>query len=236
MGGGLPNQMGGGWNARRNGRPQHRTPTVKNNSRNLGATLAPNEAQYPIAQGPSGMKCPTVTQFNQQYNCTLHSTFRRPHRGSRSRPRSRPRARRRRRRRTASSDDDSDDSDASPTPTPAGRNDDAAGRAAAQRRSDDDQPEPAASCTSRRSSRFACRATWTSCSTAAPRYSTSFRRFNIPDASLRCSSSMKPPSAGSASINYIGSYAKFTTPQSNTVQFAFTLPRASACGTRRSGC
>ncbi len=38
---------------------------------NPGATLAPNEAQYPIAQGPSGMKCPTVLQFNQQYTCTL---------------------------------------------------------------------------------------------------------------------------------------------------------------------
>ena len=32
---------------------------------NPGATLAPNEAQYPIGQGPTGMKCPAVQQFNQ---------------------------------------------------------------------------------------------------------------------------------------------------------------------------
>jgi len=38
---------------------------------NPGATLAPNEAQYPIGQGPSGMKCPSVQQFTQQFACTL---------------------------------------------------------------------------------------------------------------------------------------------------------------------
>jgi hypothetical protein len=38
---------------------------------NPGATLAPNEAQYPIAQGPSGMKCAIPMQYNQQYACTL---------------------------------------------------------------------------------------------------------------------------------------------------------------------
>jgi len=50
-------------------------PTVGPNGQeelsNPGATLAPNEASYPIGQGPSGMKCPTVLQFNQQYTCTL---------------------------------------------------------------------------------------------------------------------------------------------------------------------
>jgi hypothetical protein len=50
-------------------------PTIGPNGReeltNPGATLAPNEARYPIAQGPSGMKCPLVLQFNQQYTCSL---------------------------------------------------------------------------------------------------------------------------------------------------------------------
>lgn len=36
-----------------------------------GATLAPNEAQYPVGQGPSGMKCPQISVQMQQFNCTL---------------------------------------------------------------------------------------------------------------------------------------------------------------------
>ncbi len=50
-------------------------PTIGPNGReelaNPGATLAPNEAQYPIGQAPTGMKCPNILQFNQQYGCTL---------------------------------------------------------------------------------------------------------------------------------------------------------------------
>lgn len=34
---------------------------------NPGATLAPNQAQYPVADGPTGMKCPVV----QQFECTF---------------------------------------------------------------------------------------------------------------------------------------------------------------------
>jgi len=36
-----------------------------------GSTLAPNEAQYPVGQGPSGMKCPQISVQMQQFNCTL---------------------------------------------------------------------------------------------------------------------------------------------------------------------
>jgi hypothetical protein len=36
-----------------------------------GATLAPNEAQYPVGDGPTGMKCPQVTLQMQQFNCSL---------------------------------------------------------------------------------------------------------------------------------------------------------------------
>jgi hypothetical protein len=64
-GGGFPNGANG----------QMAGPTTGPNGReelaNPGATLAPNEAQYPVGQGPSGMKCPSVLQFNQQYGCTL---------------------------------------------------------------------------------------------------------------------------------------------------------------------
>jgi hypothetical protein len=92
---------------------------------NPGATLAPNEAQYPIGQGPNGMKCPVVQQFNQQYNCTLAFNMPTPApKGSpganssaapTASPSPTPQP-------SSSSDsDDSDDSDsATPTPSPAG--------------------------------------------------------------------------------------------------------------------
>lgn len=38
---------------------------------NPGATLAPNQAQYPVADGPTGMKCPQLSLQGQQYNCTF---------------------------------------------------------------------------------------------------------------------------------------------------------------------
>jgi hypothetical protein len=36
-----------------------------------GATLAPNQSQFAIADAPNGVKCPVVTQQMQQYACTL---------------------------------------------------------------------------------------------------------------------------------------------------------------------
>jgi hypothetical protein len=36
---------------------------------NPGATLAPNQAQYPVANGPSGLKCPQIVLQGQTYAC-----------------------------------------------------------------------------------------------------------------------------------------------------------------------
>jgi hypothetical protein len=92
---------------------------------NPGATLAPNEAQYPVGQGPSGMKCPMVQmahQTSQQYNCTVAFNVPAPSPSPSGSPDPKAKAT------TAptpspspspsSSSDDSDDSDASDTPTP----------------------------------------------------------------------------------------------------------------------
>jgi hypothetical protein len=45
-----------------NGQPELSVP---------GATLAPNEAQYPVGDGPSGMKCPQVSMQLQEFNCAV---------------------------------------------------------------------------------------------------------------------------------------------------------------------
>ncbi len=69
MGAGGIGNMNGGMNGAMSG------PSVGANGQeelsNPGATLAPNEAQYSIAQGPTGMKCPNVQLSYQQYACTL---------------------------------------------------------------------------------------------------------------------------------------------------------------------
>ena len=70
------NGMGGGMGAPISGSNNNMSgPTIGANGQaelaNPGATLAPNEAQYAISQGPSGMKCPTVLLYSQQYGCNL---------------------------------------------------------------------------------------------------------------------------------------------------------------------
>ena len=45
-----------------NGQPELSVP---------GATLAPNEAQYPVGDGPNGMKCPQVSLQLQEFNCAV---------------------------------------------------------------------------------------------------------------------------------------------------------------------
>ncbi len=88
---------------------------------NPGATLAPNEAQYAIAQGPSGMKCPAVQVYSQAFACNVAFNIPTPAPGSKATssptasptPTPQPSA--------SSDDDNSDDSDSpSATPTPAG--------------------------------------------------------------------------------------------------------------------
>jgi len=115
-GGGLSSSMSGGTLA---------GPTVGPNGReelaNPGATLAPNEAQYPIAQGPTGMKCPAVLQFNQQYACSLafnipaSSPSPSPNGKASSKPTASPTPSPKP---SASSDDDSSDDSGDDTPTP----------------------------------------------------------------------------------------------------------------------
>lgn len=113
LSGGLGNQIAGP-NVGANGQEELANP---------GATLAPNEAQYAISQGPSGMKCPVVQEFNQQYLCSV--SFNMPTPSPSASPGSKatasptpsptpsPKP-------SASSDDSDDDSDATPTPSPAG--------------------------------------------------------------------------------------------------------------------
>ncbi|HZY98726.1 MAG TPA: hypothetical protein VFE36_04065 [Candidatus Baltobacteraceae bacterium] len=91
-----------------------------------GSTLAPNEAQYPVGQGPSGMKCPQISVQMQQFNCTLSFNIPPPTPtpspgpgGVKATPAPTP---------TpspspspsSSSDDDDDSGGASPSPTPPG--------------------------------------------------------------------------------------------------------------------
>lgn len=118
--GGMNGGLSGGLN---NG--QMAGPTIGPNGReeltNPGATLAPNEAQYPIAQGPSGMKCPATVQFTQQYACTLAfnipsgspapkgKSTTQPTASPTPKPTPKP---------TASSDGDEDSADSEDTPTP----------------------------------------------------------------------------------------------------------------------
>jgi hypothetical protein len=125
-GGGMPGNMGG-MNGGLGSNNQLAGPNVGPNGQeqlaNPGATLAPNEAQYPIAQGPTGMKCPMVQEFSQDYSCSLSFNMPTPSPsgspGSKSTaaptasptPTPKPTA-------SSDSDDSDDDSSDSPTPTP----------------------------------------------------------------------------------------------------------------------
>jgi hypothetical protein len=118
------NGIGGGFNNGSSG--QMAGPNVGINGQeqltNPGATLAPNEAQYPIGQGPSGMRCPQVVQYGQGYNCTVAFNIPTPapsgSPGSKSTsaptasPTPTPQP-------TASSDDDNSDDNSDDTPAPA---------------------------------------------------------------------------------------------------------------------
>jgi hypothetical protein len=121
--GGMPGSMGNGLNNN-----QMAGPNVGANGQeeltNPGATLAPNEAQYPIGQGPSGMKCPLVQQFNQQYVCTLAFNMPTPapngSPGAKSSAAPTPSPTPSPSPSPSGDSDDSDDDSATPTPSPAG--------------------------------------------------------------------------------------------------------------------
>jgi xyloglucan-specific exo-beta-1,4-glucanase len=113
---GGPGGLNGGMNGGMSG------PSVGMNGQeqlaNPGATLGPNEAQYPISQGPTGMKCPNVQLFSQQYTCNLAFNMASPSPGSSPKPTASPTPSPSP---TASSDDSDDDDDSpSPSPTPGG--------------------------------------------------------------------------------------------------------------------
>jgi hypothetical protein len=115
----------GGFNNGQNGQNgQMAGPNVGTNGQeeltNPGATLAPNQAQYAISQGPTGMKCPQVLQYTQPYNCNVAFNIPTPSPApsgaakSTAAPTASPTPTPQP---TASSDDDSDDSDDTPAPT-----------------------------------------------------------------------------------------------------------------------
>lgn len=115
LSGGLGNQIAGP-NVGANGQEELTNP---------GATLAPNEAQYGISQGPSGMKCPIVQEFNQQYGCTLSFNIPTPSPspspGSKTSPTPTASPTPTPSPKPSDSDDSGDDdSDATPTPSPGG--------------------------------------------------------------------------------------------------------------------
>lgn len=86
---------------------------------NPGATLAPNQAQYAIGQGPSGLKCPQVQVYSQTFACNVAFNIPTPAPGSKAT--ASPTASPTPTPQPSSDDDNSDDSDtATPTPTPAG--------------------------------------------------------------------------------------------------------------------
>jgi hypothetical protein len=113
--GALGSQMGGNGNA---GGPTA-GPNGMAELTNPGSTLAPNQAQYPVADGPTGMKCPTITIQGQQYLCNF--SFNIPGtpnpnatpapKKATATPSPTPEA-------SASADDDNNDASDTPTPSP----------------------------------------------------------------------------------------------------------------------
>ena len=109
MNGGMGNQISGP-SVGANGQEQLTSP---------GATLAPNQAQYPISQGPSGMKCPQVLQLGQAFNCNVAFNIPSPSAsgspGASPQPTASPTPTPQP---TASSDDDNNDDSSDDTPAP----------------------------------------------------------------------------------------------------------------------
>jgi hypothetical protein len=222
MGGGLPNQMGGGGMPGAMAGPSTGPNGQEQLAPNVGATLAPNVAQYPLAQGPSGMKCPTVTQFNTQYGCSLSFNIPAPSGSGSPKPTASPTPTPQP---SASSDsDDNDDSDASPSATPAG------GTMTLQV-----EPLPKDVPTMNNPNPLLLR--------VAPvvavrlQSNTDFQlnggasvQYTLPSVQYTGRTFVlqlfnETTFRGKRTDQYIGSYAKYTTPQGNTVNFAFTLPR-----------
>ena len=121
-----PMNQGGAMGANINGNNNVNGPTIGMNGQeelaNPGATMAPNEAQYAVSQGPSGMKCPTVTLYAQQFTCNVAFNMPSPSPTPSGAPKATATASPTPSPTPSSDDDNSDDSDdsASPTPSPGG--------------------------------------------------------------------------------------------------------------------
>lgn len=121
-----PMSQGGAMGASINGNNNNAGPTIGMNGQeelaNPGATMAPNEAQYAVSQGPSGMKCPTVTLLAQQYTCSVAFNMPSPSPSPSGAPKATATASPTPSPTPSSDDDNSDDNsdDASPTPSPSG--------------------------------------------------------------------------------------------------------------------
>jgi hypothetical protein len=117
--GGMNSGMGGVMNNNNNNLSG---PTIGQNGQeelaNPGATLAPNEAQYAISQGPAGMKCPAISVYNEQFTCNVAFNMPPPSPGPSGSPTASPKATPSPTPSPTPSSDDSDDSDDTPTPSP----------------------------------------------------------------------------------------------------------------------
>lgn len=220
-GGGLPNNIGGGMQGAMAG-PSTGPNGQEQLAPSAGATLAPNMAQYPIVQGPSGMKCPTVTQFNTQYGCTIAFNIPSPSASGSPKPTASPTPTPQ----ASSSDDsdDSDDSDASPTASPPGGTMTLQVEPMPKDVPSMNNPNPLLT---RVAPVVAVRLQSTMDFTlnggASVQYTLPPIQFTGRTFVLQLFN--ETSFRGKRADQYIASYAKYTTPQNNTVQFAFTLPR-----------
>jgi hypothetical protein len=116
QGGGMGGSLGNSINGNNSG------PSIGANGQeelaNPGATLAPNEAQYSVSQGPNGMKCPTVSLYSQQYTCNVAFNMPTPSPTPSGSPKPTPTPTPTPTPSPTPSSDDSDDSDDTPTPSP----------------------------------------------------------------------------------------------------------------------
>ncbi len=217
MNGGLGNQIAGP-NVGPNGQEELANP---------GATLAPNEAQYPIGQGPSGMKCPVITQFSQQYTCTLAFNMPTPSPspspGSKATaaptasPTPTPQP-------SASSDDDSSDDDsATPTPSPAGMITMQMEPLPRDVPSMNNPNPMFMRVTPLVAIRLQSNSAFTLNGGASVQYTLPAVQYagRVFALQLYNESSLR----GKRLDQIIASYQKYTTPQSNTVQFTFNIPK-----------
>src|SRR5581483_12305761 len=222
-GGGLPGQIGnnGGLGGAMAG-PSTGPNGQEQLAPSVGATLAPNMAQYPLSQGPNGMKCPNVVQFNAQYGCSIAFNIPAPSASGSPKPTASPTPTPQP---SPSADsDDSDDSDASPTATPGGGTMTLQVEPLPKDIPSMNNPNPLLM---RVAPVVAVRLQSNMDFTLNGRATV---QYTIPPLQYQGRSFVlqlfnETTFRGKRADQYIGSYAKYTTPSAGVIQFAFTLPR-----------